>query len=86
MEDLVKAGPVTLLHAAHDTEHNKPESWLSTSRLTRRAHENATVVALTPKEAGSENHLSENSVSRTFPLSPITHTSVCGLVVFVRST
>ena len=32
------------------------------------------------------NHLSENSVSRTLPLSPMTQTSVCGLVVFVRST
>ena len=31
-------------------------------------------------------HLSEKSVSKTFPLSPIMHTSVCGLVVFVRST
>ena len=32
------------------------------------------------------DHLSEKSVSSTFPLSPMTHTSVCGLVVLVRST
>ncbi len=35
MEDLVKAGPVTLLHAAHDTEHNKPE--VSAEYLKARA-------------------------------------------------
>ena len=32
------------------------------------------------------DHLSEKSVSRTLPLSPITQTRVCGFVVFVRST
>ncbi len=36
--------------------------------------------------AGRRDHLSENNVSRTLPLSPITQTSVWGLVVLVRST
>ena len=35
---------------------------------------------------GGLAHLSENNVSRTLPLSPMMHTSVCGLVVLVRST
>lgn len=55
----------------------------------RKRHEARATVRLSARSVivpQGPDHLSENSVSRTFPFSPMMHTSVCGFVVFVRST
>jgi uncharacterized protein YeaO (DUF488 family) len=41
MEGLIRAGPVTLLYAAHDEEHNNARVLADYLRLTGRAHKNA---------------------------------------------
>ena len=55
-------------------------------RARRRGRERSPAGERRALSRGGLSHLSENNVSRTLPLSPITHTSVCGLVVLVRST